>query len=943
MRTRRVVVVAVLALVVATAALVVPRPRARRRDRKSRSTSSSTTRAASCPASSCRSRARASARSRTSRSRSDFKARVHMRVDPRFAPFRDDATCTIKPQGLIAENYVDCRPGAPRGDAAARAATARRRPCPSSGRRSPSASPTCSRSGTRRRASASGCSSRRSASRPPGAARTSTRSCAAPTRRSRSRAGRSAQLAAQRDDLARVVDDLGPVAARARRAARTSRAALLRHASRGRDARPPRERAALGEGLRRLPGLLRRGAPALREPRRGDGRRHAAARPSSAPPRPTSTACRRTSRGSPRAARPTLRALAPVLARGAATAKRTVPLTETVRRYARESLPSARIAGEMLPDARGARVRRRPPRLPLQRRARHGALRRAGPPPPRARRAVDVRALRDDAHARCGGADRSARRERARRRRERAGAAATGARAGASSGRAPPPRGDRAPEAAPAPAPPVTARAPSCRRRPSRSRTLPDTPADPTVDGPPRLPARMSARRLASTACSTTRSSSALLILAVAAVVLYISYTRAARACRGRQTNSHVDVPDAGKLIKNAEVRIGGARVGQVLAIEADAAARAACPRTPRSRCSSTATSRRCRPTPAPRCALGSVLGGKYLALDPGRQRGGRSPWTASCRWRNASSTVDIDEAFEIFDPRAARRCGVDRRASPTRSPAAASDSTTTIERDGARCCPPLRARARARSPRRAPTCAGFVARRRGRPPRSRAVAAELAAVRRRRGDDVRRARRGRRRAGREHRRAAARRRRAASARCATLRPVLDDVEAIAARPAARRRGPAARRRRADQRGVRTAIAVDPQVGDARPAARPRAGARSDASPTTRRAPARCGCSAATTSRRSGRRRSSGSARSSRRTWEAERHCRVASTWIAASRDVASDGDEGGNWLRMIPIFDNEQSSPRAKPVAEPPRQPVPARRRAGVRGRQRGLRRAGS
>src|SRR5689334_19899773 len=31
----------------------------------------------------------------------DFKARISMSIDGRFAPFREDATCTIRPQGLI--------------------------------------------------------------------------------------------------------------------------------------------------------------------------------------------------------------------------------------------------------------------------------------------------------------------------------------------------------------------------------------------------------------------------------------------------------------------------------------------------------------------------------------------------------------------------------------------------------------------------------------------------------------------------------------------------------------------------------------------------------------------------------------------------------------------------------------------------------------------------
>ncbi len=41
----------------------------------------------------------------------DFKAKIEATIDSRFMPFHQDATCTIRPQGLIAENYVDCDPG----------------------------------------------------------------------------------------------------------------------------------------------------------------------------------------------------------------------------------------------------------------------------------------------------------------------------------------------------------------------------------------------------------------------------------------------------------------------------------------------------------------------------------------------------------------------------------------------------------------------------------------------------------------------------------------------------------------------------------------------------------------------------------------------------------------------------------------------------------------
>jgi virulence factor Mce-like protein len=39
------------------------------------------------------------------------KARMVMTISRRFAPFRADATCSILPEGLISENYVECDPG----------------------------------------------------------------------------------------------------------------------------------------------------------------------------------------------------------------------------------------------------------------------------------------------------------------------------------------------------------------------------------------------------------------------------------------------------------------------------------------------------------------------------------------------------------------------------------------------------------------------------------------------------------------------------------------------------------------------------------------------------------------------------------------------------------------------------------------------------------------
>ena len=47
----------------------------------------------------------------------DHRARLKLRIDKRFAPFRTDAACTIQPQSIIGEKFVQCTPGSPDGRA----------------------------------------------------------------------------------------------------------------------------------------------------------------------------------------------------------------------------------------------------------------------------------------------------------------------------------------------------------------------------------------------------------------------------------------------------------------------------------------------------------------------------------------------------------------------------------------------------------------------------------------------------------------------------------------------------------------------------------------------------------------------------------------------------------------------------------------------------------
>jgi hypothetical protein len=51
--------------------------------------------------------------------------------------------------------------------------------------------------------------------------------------------------------------------------------------------------------------------------------------------------------------------------------------------------------------------------------------------------------------------------------------------------------------------------------------------------------------------------------------------------------------------------------------------------------------------------------------------------------------------------------------------------------------------------------------------------------------------------------------------------------------------------------------------------------------------------------------------------WEAEEHCRTISNWVARLSDAVSDGDGGGNWIRMIPFFKEDELLPADKPAPD--------------------------
>ena len=118
-----------------------------------------------------------------------------------------------------------------------------------------------------------------------------------------------------------------------------------------------------------------------------------------------------------------------------------------------------------------------------------------------------------------------------------------------------------------------------------------------------------------------------------------------------------VDVPDAAQLVKGDDVRIGGARVGQVQEVTAverprrAAAGRRACGSR------STPTSSRCPRTAALRCArCRSSAASTWRSRRAGRAAAS-SP-AARCGVARARPTVDLDEALQIFDAETRRGLG---------------------------------------------------------------------------------------------------------------------------------------------------------------------------------------------------------------------------------------------------------------------------------------------
>lgn len=142
--------------------------------------------------------------------------------------------------------------------------------------------------------------------------------------------------------------------------------------------------------------------------------------------------------------------------------------------------------------------------------------------------------------------------------------------------------------------------------------------------------------------------------LAVGAAAVAISYSAQNGLPLAGTYHVYADVPDAAKLTAHADVRIGGARVGQVLRVRAQPR-RGSRPPFARLELGLDASA---RPLPADTTAevrLASVLGGKYLALVPGHSRSMLAEH-GGLPLRQGIPSVDTDEALRVFRPAARGR-----------------------------------------------------------------------------------------------------------------------------------------------------------------------------------------------------------------------------------------------------------------------------------------------
>lgn len=148
----------------------------------------------------------------------------------------------------------------------------------------------------------------------------------------------------------------------------------------------------------------------------------------------------------------------------------------------------------------------------------------------------------------------------------------------------------------------------------------------------------------------------------VVAVAVYLSYIAENGLPFVPTYNVKVDVPNGAELVKNADVRIGGARVGQVLKIVPEPRGTDPGYKAPFARLT-LSLQRSLEPLPYDtryQIRLASVLGGKYVEILPGHasnttrtpalQDGGT--FQLGTRFEHNLPIVDVDTAFRVFGPK---------------------------------------------------------------------------------------------------------------------------------------------------------------------------------------------------------------------------------------------------------------------------------------------------
>jgi virulence factor Mce-like protein len=144
----------------------------------------------------------------------------------------------------------------------------------------------------------------------------------------------------------------------------------------------------------------------------------------------------------------------------------------------------------------------------------------------------------------------------------------------------------------------------------------------------------------------------------VVLVAVYLSYIAENGLPFVPTYSVNVDVQNAGTLIKNADVRIGGARVGQVLTITPEPATKAWPHPFARLGLSLQRGLEPLAPDTRYQVRLASVLGGNYVEIIPGHSRGpgladgGTFTLNTNPRLNHDLPFVDLDSALASFGPK---------------------------------------------------------------------------------------------------------------------------------------------------------------------------------------------------------------------------------------------------------------------------------------------------